>query len=334
MRFVKKENIRAGMVLASAIYSRDGNCMLNSNVRITNEYANRLQEMEISGIYIYDQLSADIHVEQALTRETIENIYNVTKRKDYDRCMFVAAALVNDLLAHIDDLPNVATLAAYDDTTFQHSINVAMYAAKLGIELGFTKEQLEQAAAAGLMHDIGKQGVDIGIIDKEGSLTPEEIELVRRHPTLGFEMMKDYISIPAVVKHAILCHHEDFDGNGYPNRYDFRSLRELDLVIHICDVYDALISKRSYKDAYSPNVALSFLMSKSGIMFKPEHVQSFLNCMFPYTTGMEVELSDGRHVVIKENYRGFPMCPDVITKRTMEVISLRDNTDLMITKIL
>ena len=82
MRFVKRENIRAGMVLASAIYSRDGNCMLNSNVRITNEYANRLQEMEISGIYIYDQLSADIHVEQALTRETIENIYNVTKRKD------------------------------------------------------------------------------------------------------------------------------------------------------------------------------------------------------------------------------------------------------------
>lgn len=333
MRYINKEKIESGMILASTIFDKEGNRLLNCNVTLRPDYIRRLLHLDIPGIYIYDELSKDIHIEEVITSKTISFVFHTMRKKDYDSCVFVATAMVNDLVANIDNLPNMSSLLAYDGGTFQHSMNVAVLAIQLGIELEMSEENLKLVATAGLLHDIGKQEIDSTIINKPGALSAEEKKIMEEHPIRGYLLVKDSYSISSLVKHAILCHHENWDGSGYPDGRTAKDLRDIDLMVHLCDVYEALTAQRSYKNAINPADAMEFILSQSGIMFNPEHVQAFRNCIFPYATGTEVILSTGQHAVVKKNYKGFPARPEVITLDTQTLIDLRKKLDITITDI-
>ena len=143
-------------------------------------------------------------------------------------------------------------------------------------------------------------------------------------------MLKDSDSIPSVVRVSVLEHHENEDGSGYPNGYDKKKIYLFAKIIHICDVYEAMLSKRSYKKRLNPSDVIEYMMGNAGIMFNKELLEVFVKNLIPYPEGMLVMLSTEESAVIKKNNRDFPTRPLVITL-SGKVINLIKHPEITIT---
>ena len=163
-------------------------------------------------------------------------------------------------------------LAGKDAYTELHTRRVALRAVQVGEQLGLSGGRLRSLAIGGLLHDMGKLSVPDEILQKPGPLTDEEYAVIRRHPEWGQALVRELGGFPAEVERLVMDHHERLDGTGYP-----RGLGEdyLDLetrILSVCDVYDALMSKRVYRDAWSHEAAMALLHEESGTAFDPRCV--------------------------------------------------------------
>jgi putative nucleotidyltransferase with HDIG domain len=157
-------------------------------------------------------------------------------------------------------------LAQKDESTEGHTRRVADLAVQIGEVLGLSANRLRALAIGGLLHDIGKLQIPDAILKKPGPLTDKEYELVKRHPEWG-DRLAGELGLPARVRELIRHHHERLDGLGYPDRLVSEQL-ELDVrILAVCDVYDALISTRVYREAWSPTQALRTLKAEEGTGF-------------------------------------------------------------------
>jgi HD-GYP domain-containing protein (c-di-GMP phosphodiesterase class II) len=150
-------------------------------------------------------------------------------------------------------------LAEKDTATEGHTRRVAMLAVQVGEALGLARPRLRRLALGGLLHDMGKLSVRSAVLQKPGALDDGEFAEIRRHPEAGERLLRDLGGFHPGVRGLVLDHHERLDGSGYP-----RGLKgdELDLetrILAVCDVYDALVSDRVYRSAWSPERALVLL---------------------------------------------------------------------------
>lgn len=334
MRYINKTELKEGMILASAIYNECGKRLLSPNIILTKHYIDRIQTMNFDGVYIYDDLTKSIIETPVITQETYQKSVDVLASGNFDDCMLAANGIVEDMLASESMLPNMTSLAEYDCATFSHSMNVAVTSTLIGIEEGYNTVQLKELAASGLLHDIGKTIVPEEILNKPGALNEQEWEILKKHPCTGYEMLKDYVTIPAVVKHAVLHHHENFDGTGYPFGKEKYKVHKYARIIHVADVWDALISKRSYKEACCPTDALEYVIGNGGSLFDPVFVAAFCRCVHPFATGITVLLSNGETAVVEKNYENNPIRPDVIVESTGKSIHLLDHPNITIKKMI
>jgi putative nucleotidyltransferase with HDIG domain len=157
-------------------------------------------------------------------------------------------------------------LAAKDESTEGHTRRVAELAVLVGEELGVPAHRLRTLAIGGLLHDIGKLQIPDAVLKKPGPLSDAEYEVVKRHPEWGDQLAGE-VGLTDRVRRLIRHHHERLDGLGYP---DGKVSEQLDLDVRVlttCDVYDALISNRVYRDAWSPAQALAKLRAEEGTAF-------------------------------------------------------------------
>jgi HD-GYP domain-containing protein (c-di-GMP phosphodiesterase class II) len=154
-------------------------------------------------------------------------------------------------------------LAERDGMTEQHTRRVAMWAVQVGEELGLSARSLRTLAIGGLIHDLGKLAIPDSILQKPGRLDEDEYAAIKRHPELGARLLDEIGGFPPAVRRLILDHHERPDGLGYP-----RGLRDAEInletrVITVCDVYDALISTRVYREAWRHEDAMELLHDRA-----------------------------------------------------------------------
>ena len=155
-------------------------------------------------------------------------------------------------------------LAEKDTSTEEHTRRVALRAVQVGEELGLPPHRLRQLAIGGLLHDIGKLRVPDPILKKTGPLTDDEYSVIKRHPEWGRRLLSELGGFGDSVRRLVLDHHERLGGDGYPRGLSAGEL-ELDTrILSACDVYDALISPRVYRDAWSEEQAIAFLRRESG----------------------------------------------------------------------
>ena len=154
-----------------------------------------------------------------------------------------------------------------DGSTEEHTRRVALRAVQVGEELGLAPARLRALATGGLLHDIGKLAVPDSILKKPGPLTEEEFAVVRHHPEWGHHLLGEVGDFPAEVRRLVLDHHERIDGTGYPRGLGEPELDLETRVLGACDVYDALVSPRVYRDAWTHEQALAFLREQSGAAF-------------------------------------------------------------------
>ena len=158
-------------------------------------------------------------------------------------------------------------LADKDQHTEQHARRVAMRAAQVGEELRFTPSALRDLAVGGLLHDIGKLSIPRSILQKPGKLTDAEYLQIQRHPELGARILTQLGGFSVGVVTLVADHHERLDGTGYPYRLSGEELSDAARILGVCDVYDALISTRVYRAAWTDSDAIRYLQEDAAVQF-------------------------------------------------------------------
>lgn len=168
-----------------------------------------------------------------------------------------------------------AAIDAKDHYTFTHSENVAYYATKLAIGCGYDSELVEIINEAALLHDIGKIGISENILKKRAKLSHEEYKIMQSHVEASVNIIRHLPSLDYVIP-IVLTHHERYDGHGYPRRIAGEDIPAGGRILAIADSFDAMTSKRSYKNAYSLEYAIEELESNRGLQFDPKLVDKFI----------------------------------------------------------
>src|ERR671932_895763 len=158
-------------------------------------------------------------------------------------------------------------LAERDGSTEQHTRRVALLAASVGEELRLSPTARRHLAVGGLMHDIGKLSVPLHVLRKPGPLDDQEFAAIKRHPGDGRRLLEQLGGFPEAVHALVSDHHERLDGSGYPRGLTAEQMPIETRILAVCDVYDALVSDRVYRAAWTSERALALLHEESGTAF-------------------------------------------------------------------
>ena len=180
-----------------------------------------------------------------------------------------------------------AAIDAKDHYTFSHSVNVSYLATQLARAIGLDAEHIEMIRQAGLLHDIGKISIPEDILAKTEPLTAEEFETMKNHVENAIAMIRHLPSLDYVIPIAI-AHHERFDGTGYPRGLAGDEIPIGGRCLAIADAFDAIVSKRPYKEAITIPEALEELERNLGKQFDPEIGRTFIELVKSGAIGTEL----------------------------------------------
>jgi HD-GYP domain-containing protein (c-di-GMP phosphodiesterase class II) len=166
------------------------------------------------------------------------------------------------------------TLGEKDTYTERHTRRVARRAVQVGEELGLSPSRLRKLAIGGLVHDIGKLSIPDAILKKPGPLDDEEYARVQEHAERGYKLLNELGGFDDGVRELVRDHHERLDGGGYPRGVDGEQLSLDTRILTVCDVYDALISKRVYRAAWTHEAAMEHLRRDAGVAYDPRCVEA------------------------------------------------------------
>lgn len=190
--------------------------------------------------------------------------------------MALYESLVGNFYGILKSLVNA--LEAKDLYTGKHSERVTGYAIKIARKMGCSSAQVEALQTVGYLHDIGKIGVNDRILNKPSSLTSEEYEIVKKHPSIGESIVAE-LGLSADERSIIRHHHERWDGKGYPDGLAQTDIPLLARIISVADSFDAMTSKRAYRDAMSIRAAIVELRNSRGRQFDPGPLDAFIEVL-------------------------------------------------------
>ena len=181
--------------------------------------------------------------------------------------------------AHVDLVHRLGRAAEYKDTdTGEHIARMSQYSKLLALEFGMGEQQAELLRQAAPMHDVGKIGIPDAILLKPGRLTPDEFDHMKQHAAIGAQILANSSSALLQLAHKLAIeHHEKWDGSGYPNGLKGEQISVEGRIVAIADVFDALTSKRPYKEAWGVEEALEHMQAQAGKHFDPHLINLFVN---------------------------------------------------------
>ncbi|WP_432408087.1 HD-GYP domain-containing protein [Wukongibacter sp. M2B1] len=331
MRIVHARYLEPGMRLGKAVYAPDGKILLKGGVSLTNGYIRNMERKNIPSVYIDDELSNGIEVEDAIDPEVkvqaVETIKNVFKtmspnRNDKNRKGYVTNEsykdvknaiyqITNNLKKNNGSLFNMVEIMSTDLATYNHCVNVSVLAIMTARAMGLDEKRIMDIGVGALMHDIGYAYVPSEIINKPGKLSDEEFEAIKKHTVYGYEMVKEDANISAIVKTIILMHHERLDGSGYPLRIKGDKINKFVRIVSICDMFEALTSDRAYREKMPVYKALELLTAETTSKLDLEIYKNFIKNIAIYPQGTGVLLNTGEKGLVVENNRNSPTRPKV-----------------------
>ena len=169
-----------------------------------------------------------------------------------------------------------ATIDAKDVYTKGHSNRVAEYSRKIALRSGYTDEDAEALYMAGLLHDVGKIGIPGSVLNKPGTLSEEEFDLIKTHSTKGFSILENIKEAPDLALVA-KYHHERYDGTGYPEGLAGDDIPEIARIVAVADAYDAMSSARSYRQMLTQDQITEEIIANKGKQFDPRFADIMLS---------------------------------------------------------
>jgi len=353
-------DVKPGMEVGKDVLTDSGQIMLLEGIVLTETIIEGLDCWDVSSIYIREKVEsterpaptkvqAPVEVKAPLS-EAQQKFYtnyddttNTIKSAFENMRYFKEAPLqemkelsdnaIFPMLESIGIINNLHMVRRQNDYTFHHSVNVAVICGVLGKWLGYTGGNLSDLVLAGLLHDIGKTQIPLEILDKPNKLTTEEMQIMRTHTTLGYNLIKDNKILSPGILYGILQHHERIDGSGYPFKVKADKIHDYAKILAVADTYDAMTSNRVYHTKVTP---FAVVEAMSGEMFNrldPHICTVFLNNVRNYFIGNIVKLDDGRsaEVVFLGQFMGTR--PTVCTKNG-EFIDLEKHKNIGIVELM
>ncbi|WP_298436368.1 HD domain-containing phosphohydrolase [Geobacter sp.] len=196
----------------------------------------------------------------------------------------------------------VSAIEASDSYTRGHSERVTRYSLELAKKLGLSHDRIKVIERAAILHDIGKIGIDLGLLHKEGKLTPDDIQQLHQHPVIGMKILEP-IGFLQDVRLCIGQHHERVDGQGYPNRLTSDEVLLESQILAIADAFDAMTSDRPYRKALPVEAAVKELLDHSGSQFDSDLVRHFVALLASGSLGFTFARSDQDDIPVDHGER-------------------------------
>lgn len=319
MRKVSLDRVRAGVRVARTIQSLDGIILLSAGAEITDDIINQLKRYNITEIYIEDELSRGIPVNEIVKEEIVTDVKAQIKAimttpslkisVDGKRVMEMVENLLSDLLKSEFIIMNLSDIRSVDDYTFSHSVNVCIMSLITGIAMGIKGEALKELGVGSLLHDIGKVMIDDKILKKPTNLTINEFDEVKKHTVYGYEILKNSKNISSTAQIIALSHHERKDGSGYPYNLKNNEIPVPARIVAISDVYDALTTNRIYRKKMLPHEVVDYMCSLSNKHFDKIALDAFISHIANYPVGTAVVLNSGEKGLVAKYNKNFPNRP-------------------------
>ncbi|MCL1832380.1 MAG: HD domain-containing protein [Oscillospiraceae bacterium] len=186
-----------------------------------------------------------------------------------------------------------------DEYLHTHSLNVAYLNGLVGKWLKLSAEQQSELVEIGLFHDLGKLKIDPKVLNKPGKLTEDEFEEIKRHPVISLELLMKSGVRNKVILEGVIQHHEKVNGLGYPKGLGSKSISDFAKITSISDIYDAMVTKRVYKEPVSPFVILNEFMKTGYSELDIKYINIFVNCMIDELKGKVIIMNDGTEATIR-----------------------------------
>lgn len=191
----------------------------------------------------------------------------------------MAGGMVDFIVKESTSFQELMQLTSYDYYTYTHSVNVFVYSVSLATKLGKGGAELKEFAHGALMHDIGKRLIDCDITNAPGRLTEEQWEQMRMHPVHGYDILMEQGEVSKIALDVTRHHHEKLNGRGYPDGLKGDEISDWVRISTIADIFDALTTQRSYKDAMDSFPALQFMKDKMSDELDPVIFGTFVALM-------------------------------------------------------
>ncbi|MEQ1723833.1 MAG: HD domain-containing phosphohydrolase [Pseudobdellovibrio sp.] len=169
-------------------------------------------------------------------------------------------------------------LKAVEPSTYHHCLRVGEYSRKLAVSMGLNEFEQKVAEFSGILHDIGKIGIERSVLLKPGKLDPHELDIIRSHSVISEEIIKPFAAHPFFkqILPAVRGHHERLDGEGYPDKLMGEEIPLMSRIILVVDTYDAMSEDRIYRKGLPDDIIYAEMKRCSGSQFDPQLVKIFL----------------------------------------------------------
>lgn len=257
--------------------------------------------------------------------EGIQYLYHHTAADDFsDATDHIADNLMKAIMDHDAIAVDISTLKISDEYTFKHSVDVATMAMIVAKKHGMSRKEIYEIGISGLLHDVGKSKIPTEILNKAGRLTDAEFEMMKQHTLFGYAILKEKSDITTAISMGVLQHHEKINGKGYPMGLSEEKITPYAKVLSVVDIYDALVTERPYKEAFSQRDAVEMIMSMTGEL-DISVMKSFLASVILYPVGSTVQLSNGERARVVQNHPDYILRPKVVALKTGKVYNLAED---------
>jgi len=243
------------------------------------------------------EVAKKIFFETIGTMKEVVNQIRGDQHADVRKLKRLAQKMIHIVMENESILLGLTTIKNYDEYTYNHSVNVSIYALAIGRRLGFSKETLTELGLTALFHDVGKSKIPIEVLNKPGALDDEEWALMKKHPMAGVETvlnLKQLGDINPRMVIGIFDHHLKYNRTGYPSLYHKKETSLFGRILQIVDAYDAMTTPRVYKKVpFTLEQTLAIMQKESGIHFDPILLKVFVSLVGVFPIGSMVLLDSG-----------------------------------------
>lgn len=311
MRLVAIQDISGDEILAQPIYDIDGRKLLNQGIRLKPSYIEKLHDKGVFSVYVEDEISEGIELDETLCQETrIKakqvvnqelNRYVRSKEIHLQELVRMVNALVDEMLSSRNELINLKDVRQQDEYLFAHLVNVCALSIMLASRMGYNRDKVKSIGLGALLHDFGKVIIPPSLLQKEADFSPEEILELKKHTLYGYNILKDDPTINTTGKIAVLMHHENLDGSGYPLGLSGDKIHYSARIVSICNLFDSITSDRKFKLALSTADAVERLTCSTGTILDKSLTDEFLSMIPIFPNGTLVLLSNGLIGIVISN---------------------------------
>ena len=335
MRYMTLKNIKIGMQMAKPLLDENGNILLKAGNQVSSAVYNRIQKMDVQGLYVNDEISAGIEVEDLSRYNLKSDALKALISKNIKQSIVLAKEIVDDLRKSDSLQVNLIDVKNNKNFPQKHCVSVCIYSVIIGMAMKLTEEQLNNLAVAAMLHDIAKFDLPESLLYKPAPLSPAEEKIMKQLPKASYEKLSFFNEISSQTRHAILMHHENEDGSGYPFGKKGNEIHLLAKIVHVANAFDSMISP-TYKTPTSIPDAVEYIMGASGTIFSKEVVNAFVSKFALYPVGTQVKLSNGEVGIVASNEHNSlrPVVRLLNEKLNYPLIDLSDNKQYLNVTIL